>query len=668
MSDIHLDTSWCPVCDCAILPKRYTVPINPPAPQQPLPPSTSSNAVRSSQTTRGKNGTIKARAGGGLAQGTGRIRPGLYRAHTTQYAAAKGKSPVRQEQQEQQPVPPQQEPVRTRTVIDQNQTPLYCSEECRKRDLEQSWVVAPPSARAVLEADELRGTLAATGSATNIRLGAHPSQINPARASPPPPSPTLPPVPPNSFKAPRAVLMKSDDDSALDLSALKLRPYEDLHSDSSSATGSSFTASDRSPVDERLDKELFDNSNLYTDPAPPPLPDMPLHPHRPSAPVIQRGETKEKRSSITEWQGGFLTAARRISAMFATNSSNYETDSQRREKAAAEEKKRRERELRRKWFGDEVADKEEKLEEEERRRQEEAEKEKKVWAKKCQENLYNPWVDEPKASTSVFPAVPSTHRRASDNSTTVRAAYAGTPSRAQSALELYAKYPIFAGSNSNSRQNPCKFSASLATSSSTAFGISSKSSATSSRRSKRTASTDASTLPGAIDPEAYKGKRLAGTRPRRAIAEGLEGKLVLPDVLLRPIPPSSLGAQLASSLPNSGLAGRPSSSSGQMRRSESEANVVGRARGKAKRSTSALGSVREEAGPSTSVTADADEVKSEQGMWHKQEPSDTASSVSGSSASGARAHGRRRGSGGAGYGECLSHSTFSEDELLTSYS
>ena len=188
-----------------------------------------------------------------------------------------------------------------RTVIDQAQTPLYCSEACRKRDLEESWIVDPPSAKAQLELDESRrtnsssGTLTSMSSARKVRLGAHPSQINPACASPPPPSPTLPPVPPNSFKD---RLSSCDDDSTLDLSALKLRSYEDPQSDSSSATGSSFTASDRSPIDERRERDLFDNSHLYTDPAPPPLPELPLHPHRPSAPVVQRGEKKEKRRAL----------------------------------------------------------------------------------------------------------------------------------------------------------------------------------------------------------------------------------------------------------------------------------------------------------------------------------------------------------------------------------
>ncbi|KAH8104373.1 hypothetical protein DFH11DRAFT_1648095 [Phellopilus nigrolimitatus] len=42
--------------------------------------------------------------------------------------------------------------VRTRTVINQSQTLLYCSEACRKKDLEWSWPVPIPSAREISSA------------------------------------------------------------------------------------------------------------------------------------------------------------------------------------------------------------------------------------------------------------------------------------------------------------------------------------------------------------------------------------------------------------------------------------------------------------------------------------------------------------------------------------
>ncbi|THH09100.1 hypothetical protein EW145_g2254 [Phellinidium pouzarii] len=144
-------------------------------------------AVRQSQTSRCKNGTIKVRAGGGgLVHGTGRVRPGGGLRTNT---GNKNKSPLRQETQlaEAQAAAaaaaPAAGPVRMRTVIDQEQTPLYCSDECRQADLDMSWPVAPPSARAVLDA-EFDGHL------KYPNLGAHPSQLNPARASPPPASHT----------------------------------------------------------------------------------------------------------------------------------------------------------------------------------------------------------------------------------------------------------------------------------------------------------------------------------------------------------------------------------------------------------------------------------------------------------------------------------------------
>ncbi|KAG6857133.1 hypothetical protein H0H87_008703 [Tephrocybe sp. NHM501043] len=88
------DTSWCPVCDRAIQPKRYQVPVAPPPPP-------------SSPVRRTKSAT---RQRAGLVQGTGRVKPN---------GALK-----------EQP----QQPVRLRTVIDQGPTPLYCSDKCHQVD------------------------------------------------------------------------------------------------------------------------------------------------------------------------------------------------------------------------------------------------------------------------------------------------------------------------------------------------------------------------------------------------------------------------------------------------------------------------------------------------------------------------------------------------------
>ncbi|THG97405.1 hypothetical protein EW145_g7624 [Phellinidium pouzarii] len=186
--DIHLDTSWCPVCDHLILPKQYSVPVSLPLPQvfaSQLVPAMLATMVRQSQTTRGKNSTIKVRTGG-----CGRVCPGgRLRTNT----GNKNKSPLHQEQQQIQQIQQQLTeaqaavataaaaagPMHMRTVIDQEQTPLYCSDKCRQADLDMSW----PVPRAVLNVEFC----------SHLRypnLCAHPSKFNPARISPPPASHT----------------------------------------------------------------------------------------------------------------------------------------------------------------------------------------------------------------------------------------------------------------------------------------------------------------------------------------------------------------------------------------------------------------------------------------------------------------------------------------------
>ncbi|KAJ6477318.1 hypothetical protein C8R47DRAFT_645725 [Mycena vitilis] len=105
------DSAWCGVCDRQILPKRILVPV----PQDP-PPSLDSRTqaylclpsfVDSPKARRNKTGTIRQRSG--LVHGTGRVRP-----NGTLKAA----------------------PVKTRVEIDQSPAPLYCSDECRQKDLE----------------------------------------------------------------------------------------------------------------------------------------------------------------------------------------------------------------------------------------------------------------------------------------------------------------------------------------------------------------------------------------------------------------------------------------------------------------------------------------------------------------------------------------------------
>ncbi|KIJ64634.1 hypothetical protein HYDPIDRAFT_175559 [Hydnomerulius pinastri MD-312] len=181
--DINYDESWCPVCDRQIMPKRYTVPIAQPQPQPsaapqvpPTSPSTSPSknqqSDNSSRTTRTKTGTIRAR-GGGLVQGTGRVKPnGALKRSDSGNAGKTRVSPPPQQSKLDKPAAP----TKVRTVIDQGPIPLYCSDDCRLEDLSRY-------------------------------NGAFPIDYNPNRASPP-----LPPAPHNSFEGP--VFCDSEDESS----------------------------------------------------------------------------------------------------------------------------------------------------------------------------------------------------------------------------------------------------------------------------------------------------------------------------------------------------------------------------------------------------------------------------------------------------------------------
>src|ERR1700722_596273 len=43
--DFHLDTSWCPVCDRQILPKRFLIPVAQHSPPAPAPPPSSPRSI-----------------------------------------------------------------------------------------------------------------------------------------------------------------------------------------------------------------------------------------------------------------------------------------------------------------------------------------------------------------------------------------------------------------------------------------------------------------------------------------------------------------------------------------------------------------------------------------------------------------------------------------------
>ncbi|KAH8115560.1 hypothetical protein DFH11DRAFT_1543041 [Phellopilus nigrolimitatus] len=110
--------------------------------------------------TRSKDGNIKGRAhGGGPLQSSGRARLGAIGPLSTTT-------------------------VRTCTVIDQSQTLLYCSEECRKKNLEWSWPVPILSAS---EPAHLTTKSKFHGKEKRTSPGTHPAQLDPAYAYPPPP-------------------------------------------------------------------------------------------------------------------------------------------------------------------------------------------------------------------------------------------------------------------------------------------------------------------------------------------------------------------------------------------------------------------------------------------------------------------------------------------------
>ncbi|KAH9949843.1 hypothetical protein B0H21DRAFT_70272 [Amylocystis lapponica] len=140
--DIAFDTTWCPVCNRQILPKRTYVPIVPqPAPvAAPAPPPSSPSsdpknldAAPQARLPRNKTGTIRAR-GGGLVHGTGRVKPNGALKRSEPTPAKRSPPPTAAEPAPTKPAGP----VRHRTIIDQGPVPLYCSDECRLADLQYS--------------------------------------------------------------------------------------------------------------------------------------------------------------------------------------------------------------------------------------------------------------------------------------------------------------------------------------------------------------------------------------------------------------------------------------------------------------------------------------------------------------------------------------------------
>ncbi|KAI0304468.1 hypothetical protein B0F90DRAFT_1809285 [Multifurca ochricompacta] len=267
----HLDTSWCPVCSRQILPKRYLVPVSQqpsiPAPIPAPPPSspiasgeTSPTQPLSAQQVRRTTGTVRQKGAGGLVRGTGRVKPN---------GAIKRSDSKRNSYS---PVPPvtQVTPaiVKHRTVIDQNPTPLYCSDECRLADL-------------------------------NSMYGGLSLDYNPDRD--PRDSPPLPPVPHNSFTTIPPIIDESDSSS----------PSTSPDSQGSTLATEYNPFSAVSPV---MNPSIAALARIY---------DFPPLPPRPA--ILDYEPREAPVQFDNDYQSGVMMAARRIKETFCSHSDSTKT-------------------------------------------------------------------------------------------------------------------------------------------------------------------------------------------------------------------------------------------------------------------------------------------------------------------------------------------------------
>lgn len=269
----HLDTSWCPVCSRHILPKRYLVPVAPqpsdPSPIPGPPPSspiasagdTNTTQLPAARQARRTTGTIRQKGGGGLVRGTGRVKPN---------GTIKRSDPKRDAGSAIPPPLTQAAPaaMKHRTVIDQNPTPLYCSDECRLADL-------------------------------NSLYGGLSLDYNPDRD--PRGSPPLPPVPHNSFSTIASLADMSDCSSP---------------STSPDSQGSTL-ASERNPFASEcsgINPSIAALARIY---------DFPPLPPRPTLLDEEPRETAIELDN--DYQSGVMMAARRIKETLCAHSDSTKT-------------------------------------------------------------------------------------------------------------------------------------------------------------------------------------------------------------------------------------------------------------------------------------------------------------------------------------------------------
>jgi hypothetical protein len=212
---------------------------------------------------RRTTGTIRQKGAGGLVRGTGRIKPN---------GTIKRSDPKR-DAASAVPVPPaltQMAPTagKHRTVIDQNPTPLYCSDECRLADL-------------------------------NSMYGGLSLDYNPDRD--PRNSPPLPPVPHNSFSTISSLVDESDCSSP---------------STSPESQGSTL-ASEHNPFSSEcsdMNPSIAALARIYDFPPLPPRPTI--------LDEEPRGATIE---FDNDYQSGIMMAARRIKDSLCSQSDSTKT-------------------------------------------------------------------------------------------------------------------------------------------------------------------------------------------------------------------------------------------------------------------------------------------------------------------------------------------------------
>ncbi|KAH7101307.1 hypothetical protein BKA62DRAFT_192843 [Auriculariales sp. MPI-PUGE-AT-0066] len=139
--DEHLETSWCPACDRLIEPAKYLVELDDQNRQINI-LSSSNNNNNNSNRQSARQVVTRQPVAPGLVRGTGRVQP-----NGTLLSLLRDRAPRTQSDSDLPPPVPPPSPVMhraaarassasraRRTVVSQQQTPLYCSAACRARD------------------------------------------------------------------------------------------------------------------------------------------------------------------------------------------------------------------------------------------------------------------------------------------------------------------------------------------------------------------------------------------------------------------------------------------------------------------------------------------------------------------------------------------------------